>query len=158
MRRRGETASTPEESETSFVQFRQISVGESLSCGISLLGGHLYCWGSPEFFHYNRDIPRQKKGPFRQVSVGSLGVCAILADPSELTGVDSSAEIEVDENHSPDRLLCWGTAKNLIDQSRFDAWDQISVGTSYICGVSMESEVECGGYIPIRDHKDIVVA
>lgn len=139
------------EDELSYMQFRQLAVGETLSCGISLLGSHLFCWGSERVF-YNSGLPRQARGPWRQVSVGSSGVCAIRG---EAEGEEKTGE----SDWQPDSLQCWGMAKGLIPTDRFPAWDQISVGSSFVCGVSMESEVECGGvFHNINDHKDIIIA
>lgn len=148
---------SPHESEVSYVQFRQISVGESISCGVTLLGSHLLCWGDPVDFFVHKDLPRQQKGPYRQVSVGSAGVCAIRADIEEDLANEEFA-VEVPDGHLPDRLECWGPAKSIINQYKFDAWDQVSVGSNYVCGVSMDSEVECGGYIPGDEHKNIIIA
>jgi hypothetical protein len=142
--------------DSNYIQFRQIAVGESLSCGITLMGSHLVCWGDPRVF-YKTDLPKQVKGPFRQVSVGAAGVCAIRGESEDGTDQKQLPSSFPDE-FLPDSLQCWGVAKNMIKQDHFIAWDQISVGSNYICGVSMESEVECGGVIPGTDHKDIIIA
>eukprot|EP01031_Cornospumella_fuschlensis_P034164 gene34164-41355_t len=67
--------------DVSKVQFRQVSVADSISCGVSLLGSHIYCWGASSLL--KQGVPRQLRGPFRQVSVGNLGMCAITADHHE---------------------------------------------------------------------------
>jgi hypothetical protein len=116
------------------LQFRQISVGEGQSCGITLLGTHLMCWGDKSH------KPFQVAGPFRQVSVGRLGVCAISARKNdELTqtgGVDEA-----------DHIQCWGFARMIVDLSGLEQvqWDQISVGDTTACAVSMDSELKCWG-------------
>jgi hypothetical protein len=156
-----EESLTEDENQVSYVQFRQIAVGESFSCGITLLGSHLYCWGDHRDFYYQPNIPKQVKGPFRQVSVGSSGVCAIRAEAEDEGTTESELEVDsvgATEAHIPDTLQCWGRAKSIINHSHFDAWDQVSVGSSYVCGVSMDSQIECGGYIPGNDHKDIIIA
>mmetsp|Transcript_6069 Transcript_6069/g.10098 ORF Transcript_6069/g.10098 Transcript_6069/m.10098 type:complete len:266 (+) Transcript_6069:1081-1878(+) len=202
------------------MQFRQISVGESYSCGITLHGANLYCWvdesKTPIFAH----------GPYRQVSSGRKGVCAITGTiddvsfahpaaaastaaaaeeqlastlrrqqeqakaslPSRLGGGDagdSSSDEDIDFEKEQDKaygvdsteevaaaaagrgaanafvgvtsagnytrdqdlLECWGTAKSMVGADATDyQWDQISVGSSHICGVTMDSELKCWGY------------
>lgn len=122
------------------IQFRQISVGEGTSCGITLLGAHLQCWGGKR--------PVQSPGPYRQVSVGRRGVCAITA------AVDDSSSTE---SREADVLLCWGHADSMVHHSGESAaqyhWDQISVGATTVCGVTMDSELKCwGGSIPPELH------
>lgn len=146
---------SPADTDTSYLQFRQIAVSESISCGITLIGSHLICWGNARNF-YNTDIPRQVRGPFRQVSVGASGVCAIRGEKSEDSEQDNDAN--QDSENAPDTLHCWGYAKHLINSKYFSAWDQVSVGCTYICGVSMDSEVECGSFHPMNDHRDIIIA
>jgi hypothetical protein len=128
------------------IQFRQISVGDGQSCGITLLGAHLQCWGG------RGKKPLMAVGPFRQVSVGGSGVCAITAaaeDQSE--GQEGGREA--------DRLVCWGFAEQMVHYSGDSAahyqWDQVSVGASSVCAVTLDSEMRCwGGGIPpeYRDH------
>ncbi len=150
--------------QTSSVQFRQISVGFGYNCGITLLGAHLQCWGDAPIIWVQK-IPKKVQGPFRQVSVGGMGVCVIKADPNEMTPTsteDEEGESQVGtvtpKEHKPDSLECWGPGKGHLNLNRFEAWDQISLGSNFICGVSMDSEVECGGLRPFMDHKDIIIA
>ena len=150
------TESLPAGTDTSYIQFRQIAVGETISCGITLIGSHLVCWGNARHF-YNTDLPRQVRGPFRQVSVGSSGVCAIRGEKSEEENSEDRKENDDAEN-AADTLHCWGYAKHLINAKYFSAWDQVSVGCTTICGVSMDSEVECGSFHPMNDHRDIIIA
>ena len=35
-----------QDSMTAKVQFRQLSVSDGISCGISLIGSHIRCWGT----------------------------------------------------------------------------------------------------------------
>lgn len=117
------------------IQFRQISVGEQESCGITLLGAHLHCWGG------RGKNPLRATGPFRQVSVGRRGVCAITAPPDEQGGPEG------------DQLVCWGLADSLVHHSGDSAaqyrFDQVSVGASGVCAVTMDSELKCwGGGMP----------
>ncbi len=154
--------------EVSLVQFRQISVNEEMSCGITLLGANVLCWGPS--LHFRRGtMPRQVKGPFRQLSVGDHGFCAITADYEEIFGgesQDGEGETQTDagdgeERREPDQLVCYGMVAMTVDPKRFEAWDQISLD-SQVCGVSMESELECWSHTLLPQHKtvhrDIVIA
>lgn len=78
---------------TAKVQFRQLSVSDGVSCGISLIGSHLRCWGSLLDQKEKKEksgrirnevsaLPRFVEGPFRQISVGGAGLCAIFGDLS----------------------------------------------------------------------------
>ena len=68
------------------VQFRQLSVSDGISCGISLIGSHLRCWGT-RIEEQNRKkraletpnhIPMYVQGPFRQVKMCFIFICNIL--------------------------------------------------------------------------------
>jgi hypothetical protein len=91
------------------VQFKQISMGDVLCCGITLLEEDLMCWPCNRDRVYNPKIqpPTFIRGPFRQVAVGRnphAVVCAIRRQPpiSDLepdAGHTSNREmIELDEN------------------------------------------------------------
>jgi hypothetical protein len=116
------------------IQFRQVSVGEGQSCGITLLGGHMHCWGG------NPKKPLRSNGPYRQVSVGRRGVCAITASS------------ETDSTWEADMLKCWGFADTDVhysggteDSAASYRWDQVTVGSTSICAVTMDSELKCWG-------------
>jgi hypothetical protein len=87
------------------VQFKQISLGEVYSCGITLIDEDLMCWNCQgRKRNPKMDPPLHMKGPFRQVSVGrGHHVCAIrrqtpLADASpELDYHSNRHLIELDE-------------------------------------------------------------
>lgn len=151
------------DSEVGLVQFRQISVSSHFSCGITLLGANILCWGSMPHIR-SMQIPRQIKGPFKQVSAGECGVCGITADPREIFAedVDLNVKDNSSEAASPDQLMCWGNIAFLMKPERFEAWDQIAVGSFGACGVSMESEVDCfGSHLPssaLQQFKDLIVA
>lgn len=166
--------------ETRVVQFRQISVGNKVSCGITLAGSNIRCWGS-EGTHHGA-YPRYAAGPFRQVSAGKQGICAIIG----------SADGNNDHLEAADSLQCWGYANrsfaglnrppaietadmsisgntesvegNLatVDPSVTAGWDQISVGGSSICAVTLDSELICrGNSLPHQFktiHKKFIVA
>jgi hypothetical protein len=67
------------------------------------------------------------RGQFLQVAVSSarMGVCAIRAE---------------DRN-----VQCWGQAHSLTTFMQGTSWDQIVLGASIVCGVSMQSQLKCGG-------------
>ena len=109
-------------------RFRQVSVGDDVTCGIRYPSGDLVCSGSLKKY----GIPTLIEGSFLQVSVSSarLGMCAIRSDHS---------------------LECWGPAKSLAVFVKANTrWDQIEVGPSMVCAVSMTSELKCGGGNGIR--------
>lgn len=139
----------------SLMQFRQISVTDDMSCGITLIGAHLRCWGSLAL-HKRGKWPLSAKGPFRQVSAGGLGVCAIVAAEEDVSGEEEFLKVKGPENgRQPDSLECWGTAKRMINPTIFPAWDQITVGTNYICGVSMDSQLSCGGLMTVEQSESL---
>ena len=105
------------------IQFMQISVGASLSCGIAYDSQAIHCWGD---LRAHKLTPEVIPGPFKQVSVGDLGVCAIEAS-------DRSA------------LVCWGRAGTLIGNAGTHRWDQVKVGGRNLCAVTMNSELVCWG-------------
>lgn len=150
------------------IQFRQISVGEGVSCGITLLGAHLQCWGG------HTKTPVQSPGPYRQVSVGRKGICAITASAEDTDANPSDTSAGTATTATPatpatttgharrratkervrtregDKLHCWGTADALVHYSGDrDAetyqWDQVNVGAWAVCAVSMDSELRCWG-------------
>ena len=119
--RSNSSASAPGE-DPSDMRFRQVSVGgDGLLCGISFPSDALRCWGRTETL----DLPRG--GRFTQVSVssGRLGVCAIAADTL--------------------RVLCWGQARAFAPSFGAAAWEQVEVGATAVCGVSVESRLVCAG-------------
>jgi len=147
------------------VQFRQISVGEGQSCGITLLGAHLLCWGGTS----KRVL--QSPGPYRQVSVGMVGVCAITGVPEEgdanqpatpvppaaagRKGRKLSSQNRV-RTREADKLHCWGAADSIVyysgdNHAETYHWDQVVVGATSVCAVTMDSELSCwgvGDYLP----------
>ena len=113
---------------SSEVCLRQISVGDDVICGIRYPESDIFCTGALKKY----SLPSIIEGNFLQVSVSSarLGVCAIRSDRS---------------------LQCWGQAKSLATFAKSNnRWDQVEVGPSTVCAVSMLSELECGGGNGIR--------
>ena len=166
------------------VQFRQLSVSDGVTCGITLIEADIYCWGTlisshdkkRKYKNENLLIPRYVEGPFRQISVGTIGLCAIAGDPSadhvvhthEPT-ISKSNDNDNDNDDKrkghglePDSLRCWGMANRKVKTEVFTAWDQISVSYSGACGVSMDSQIECFGLmVPqvVKDtHKSYIAA
>jgi hypothetical protein len=120
-------------------RFRQVSVGQDATCGITFPESYLLCWGSTDKHRIEFTSPPAR---YLQVSVssGRLGVCAIHADRS---------------------LSCWGQAKSLVTfASSSRLWQQIEVGPSTVCAVSVASELKCGGGngIKMSFPKSLVVA
>lgn len=105
------------------IQFMQISVGASLSCGIAYDSQAIHCWGD---LNGHKLSSEPLPGPFKQVSVGDLGVCAIEAS-------DRSS------------IVCWGRAASLIDGLADYRFDQVKVGGRNLCAVTMNSQLICRG-------------
>ena len=131
------------------LQFKQISVGEGFSCGIVLQEefanltavvheGDLVCWGG---HRKHSSMPHHIIGPFKQVSVGSIGVCAIYIGEEDR---DLDPRRKGTEGPAPHTMKCWGFITNFVFP-RDIAWDQVSVGSLSVCGVTMMSELECWG-------------
>jgi hypothetical protein len=131
------------------LQFKQISVGEGVSCGLTLAStltdsagtpyadGDLVCWGNQQG---HMKMAPHTKGPFKQVSVGPLGVCAIYADDAPTTTAAAAPA-------RPHGLQCWGFINNLFDatEAALFSWDQVAVGSLSMCAVTMISELQCWG-------------
>lgn len=123
-----------------YVQFRQISVGPHVSCGIQYIDGAIRCWGEEYQLHVARaeDV---FEGEYRQVSVGELGICAI---------------------RQHDRgLSCWGSAATRVGTSVDGIeFDQIKVKDRYVCGVTMNSQLLCWGltFVDPSELSEFVVA
>lgn len=127
--------------ETGLIQFRQLSAADGITCGITLLGSHVICWGAKRVFR--KGFPRAAQGPFRQISAGTLGVCAISSS----------------DHPNPDSLTCWSTVKDI--KLPTTQWDQVSLGCCGFCGVTLDSELVCWGYAfpdMKNDLKDFIVA
>ena len=126
------------------VQFRQISVGEQVVCGVLLNNNHIKCWGHHR--HRRNSLPTDMEGPFRQVSVGTSGICAIYDDmgvESTSIGVDGEAEAMEDLSST---LKCWGTAAiHTSNQIAGKKYDQVRVGNTGICAITQDYSVECYG-------------
>lgn len=108
------------------IEFKQISIGYKFSCGIRYDNGNLLCWGFIDGLLYgsSKNEYLTIDGPFKQVSAGTLGVCAIYED-----GIKP--------------ILCLGPAKSIMSNYHIE-FDQISVRTTMICGVNMDnSQLEC---------------
>jgi hypothetical protein len=168
------------------LQFKQVSVGEGFSCGITLnqtpspspasapspsptpspanavsgdrdrngtssksgpvaRDGDLVCWGARKG-HAN--MPHYIPGPFKQVSVGALGVCALYSEHASVNvsaSASSTATIATATGR-PHTMQCWGFVTNLVSSNATTtAWDQVAVGPLSVCAVTMLSELECWG-------------
>ena len=132
------------------LQFKQVSVGEGVSCGLTLAqagavpqtdsagapyaDGDLVCWGNRQG---HIKMAPHTRGPFKQVSVGPLGVCVIFADDAPTAAPPVQ----------PHGLQCWGFVNNFINvtEAAAFAWDQVAVGSLSLCAVTMISELQCWG-------------
>ena len=80
-------------------------------------------------------------GAYRQVSVGKVGVCGIRADT--------------------DALRCVGARSKrdpALDVHKGDSeWDQVRVGNTNICAVSMDSVLHCTGGLGKQIPADVEV-
>ena len=130
-------------------QFKQISVGEGFSCGIVLQEevanltavvheGDLVCWGG---HRKHSSMPHHVVGPFKQVSVGSMGVCAIYMGEEDM---DMDHRRKGTKGPAPHNMKCWGFITNFVYPND-NAWDQVSIGSLSVCGVTMMSQLECWG-------------
>lgn len=120
---------------------------------------------------------KTSKGPYKQISVGRKGICALTGDGDDEDAASQSSPDTTTTNainnkskeektiiKSSDMLECWGgIALALVQENHLNEskqWDQISVGHTSICGVTMDSEMICFGEgIPNFDfHSKFIVA
>lgn len=130
------------------VLFAQVSVGPEFSCGIRALDRALQCWGASSVHRMHQEAEQEAgvpglfdgevrivvEGPFRQVSVGRVGVCAIEQEGA---------------------LRCWGHVEVPRDVlSGPLRWDQVSVGFLGACASTEdEAAVHCwGGAAAVSEH------
>lgn len=122
----------PDSDSLTNIVFKQISVGHQFTCAIRYDNSDLVCWGHIDKLQYGASLANAEghlrvEGPFKQVSTGVLGVCALYEDGSK-------------------PVLCMGPAKSTMSGKYNIEYDQISVGTTMVCGVNMDnSQLECGG-------------
>ena len=45
-----------------------------------------------------------------------------------------------------DMLECWGPAQRIVRTTPNEAWDQVAVGFTHVCAVSMDSQLHCWGH------------
>jgi hypothetical protein len=112
-------SATVDQAAFSPIQFKQLSVGTNLACGIQYLDSKIRCWGNLKNVQGNDLI--DSAAPYRQVSVGARGVCML----SEGTNAVSCIGIQ-----------------SLPQNTE---WDQLKVGKHHTCGVTMDSELKCVG-------------
>lgn len=111
--------------------FVQVSVGVKYSCGITCKDGNILCWGDKMLHGI---YPQFMTGPFKQVTVGGAGVCAIYGEEGHISA-----------NIAENSLVCWGNAKQQMPEHMPEEWDQILVGDFITCGITMQSDVKCWG-------------
>lgn len=110
------------------VLFKQVSASTAWnSCGVAL-EGDVRCWGGER---EGRGEADDRAGRYKQVSAGRRHNCAIRAEDG--------------------RIECWGylsphlAAQGQGARVRGAAFDLISLGNTFACGVTMDSEVLCWG-------------
>ena len=108
-----------------------------MSCGILMNNNHnIRCWGNHK--QIKKYFPSNIiNGPYKQVSVGSDGLCVIKAD---ISNNKLQNEVINNENLSSNSLKCWSYHGIHIIPGE---WDQVTVGEGAICGVTMNSELKC---------------
>lgn len=99
--------------------FKQVSAASRYTCGILYEDSSLYCWGKLPF---SRTSPFVRQGPFLQVSASQKGLCVIH-----------------DNTHA---LECFGSQSGLVTPAD-DEYDQVSVGHSATCVITMDSAAKC---------------
>lgn len=144
-----------------YIQFKQISVGDDYSCGITLDYNNLLCWGS-EGKH--DDMPRNITGPIKQVSVSKQGVCVIYDNKENdmfwrVTGklqcwgaavskvpssmMLSSISVSVSSDGSVENIPI---TSNNLDNTSNERWLQVKVGCgNMVCAVNDQSSLHCWG-------------
>jgi hypothetical protein len=111
------------------IAFKQISAGYQFNCGIRYDNGDLVCWGHVDKLLYGSSSGGHltMEGPFKQVSAGVLGACALYEDGAK-------------------PALCMGAAKSTMSGRYSVEYDQIAVSSTMICGINIDnSQLECGG-------------
>ena len=168
-----------------YAQFKQISVGEDFSCGITLeTPSNLLCWGK---YGKHDDMPRNITGPIRQVSVNKRGVCVIYGETS------TTNKNNIISGRLEGKIQCWGHIASIIgkvalgpefmnqyvsiDGSNSDGmnnnniqsqyrsnedkatkWVQIRLGHgNSVCAVNELSELHCWGNNHMPVPSDIVI-
>jgi hypothetical protein len=119
-------------SDTVNVQFKQISVGSEFSCGITF-ADDLQCWGRK--LHYG-GISHKVQGPFKQISVGGAGVCALYGGASIDTEYSKSAKEEDTEDDYSDEELEMGdesSRKLTKTKTAEESKSNKSKSNSYVC-------------------------
>jgi alpha-tubulin suppressor-like RCC1 family protein len=131
--------------------FGQISAGVGHTCGRTMTGGKLYCWGNNSSGQLGNGTLNNKKRPtpvssslqFRWVSAGPSHTCAISTDSKAYCwGANGSGQLgdgTYTDRWSP-KLVAGGLS-----------WQQIEVGggynySSFTCGITTGGKIYCWGY------------
>ena len=113
------------------VQFRQISSGNTFSCGISL-DGSLYCWGDDR---QGQSSP--PPGKYTLVSCGFEHACALRVPKDYEKKAGSTKEGEV---------VCWGNyADGRVNAPRNGIFKWVSAGGRHSCAVKRDGKMTCWG-------------
>jgi alpha-tubulin suppressor-like RCC1 family protein len=132
------------------LSFAQISAGAAYSCGRTMTGGKLHCWGANYYGQLGNASRNNKKRPtpvsstlqFRWVSAGPDHTCAVTTDGKAYCwGANNSGQLgdgTTTDRWSP-RLVSGGLS-----------WKQIEAGGSstysgFTCGLTTGDRIYCWG-------------
>ena len=132
------------------LSFAQISAGIDYSCGRTLTGGKLYCWGENSYGQLGNASLNNKKRPtpvsstlqFRWVSAGPSHTCAIATDAKAYCW-GANLEGQLGDGTTTDR---WSPTLVFGGLS----WKQIEVGgnsayAGFTCGLTTGERIYCWG-------------
>ena len=129
--------------------FAQVSAGQDHTCGRTMSGGKLYCWGDNYYGQLGNATRNNKKRPtpvssslqFRWVSAGPGHTCAITTGGAAYCWGDNDYG-QLGDGTSTDR---WSPVLVAGGYS----WKQIEVGGSwsgFTCGITSTDRLLCWGY------------
>ena len=124
-----EPTTTPHTTDGIPEVFVQISVAVAMSCGIRERDRAIQCWGSDSLHRDPYIVLDAPDGGYRQLSAGAIGVCGIRVSNDMLECVGSRTPAD--------------PIKHI--RGRDTEWDQVRVGGSNICAVTMDSVLHCTG-------------
>ena len=147
----------PEEMEAAALKhtFIKLVVGQEFTCGITTEKYGL-CWG--EGIHLADHVPEYIPGPLKHIALGDAGMCALYGAPIEET-LEGEEEDILDKNDNVSQKIdpsspaehsmkCWGFhLPNFLKESHLKDLevDQVVVGATSACAVTMDSELKCWG-------------
>ena len=151
-------------------RFIEISAGRDFACAIDTRGNR-YCWGD-----LPAGITAYKKGPFKNISAGSLHVCALnRGDSSPVCWGDTAYEktipppgltglkaISAGNNHTcaikaDGGLSCWGKTFTSTPTPAITGFTEVQSGFDYSCGQLTSGKLMCWGDRPPTVNENLVV-